>query len=92
MGLQPIPFNRSGIPPRCRRPGEGGLENYVQSFNCRIYGGAGEGNRTPDLLITSQLLWPAELRRLGRAVGVTAASPERVGRVGEGGPRFPAIV
>ena len=57
MGLQPIPFNRSGIPPRCRRPGEGRSVDYMKSFNCRIYGGAGEGNRTPDLLITSQLLY-----------------------------------
>jgi hypothetical protein len=29
----------------------------MQSFNCRILDGAGEGNRTPDLLITSQLLY-----------------------------------
>ncbi len=30
---------------------------YKKSFNCHIHSGAGEGNRTPDLLITSQLLY-----------------------------------
>lgn len=31
--------------------------------NPQVRSGAASGNRTPDLLITSELLWPTELRR-----------------------------
>ena len=32
----------------------------------KVRGGAASGNRTPDLLITSEPLWPTELRRRRR--------------------------
>ncbi len=43
----------------------------------QVRGGAASGNRTPDLLITSEPLWPTELRRRCPAAttSVTAAPP-----------------
>ena len=46
-GLQPAPFSHSGNPP---------TKTYSDSYCFRAIAGAGEGSRTPDLLITNQLL------------------------------------
>ena len=43
------------------------------SGNPQVRSGAASGNRTPDLLITSELLWPTELRRRCRYSKVSVA-------------------
>ena len=47
------------------------------SGNPQVRGGAASGNRTPDLLITSEPLWPTELRRRCRYSEVSVAKPYR---------------
>jgi hypothetical protein len=49
--LQSAPFDRSGTPPI--------THNYFNHFKERADGGI----RTPDRLITNQMLWPTELHR-----------------------------
>ena len=62
------------IPERCPTAGKRGINCYLEPLvyrldgadftrTLRLYDGAGEGIRTPDPLITNQLLYRAELRQ-----------------------------
>ena len=62
--LQSVPFGHSGTPPNCltfsqhpeERP-EAGADRVVSRYVVGIQNGAGDGNRTRNLLITNQLLY-----------------------------------
>jgi len=65
-GLQPVPFSHSGNPP---------LEK-TGKFN---YSGAGEGTRTPDRLITNQLLYQLSYASVSVVKKTAAPSEAAVG-------------